>query len=506
MSERPKDGRAGSTPPDDNLKVTASRNALWSLVSFLGGRIFTIAGTAVLARRLEPSDFGVVGLVGIMTGLVLLLGNFGLGAAIIYRKDVDDIHLSTSYWFNVGVGLTLMVLTITVAPLAANYFHNELVRPVAWWLSLNFLINSLSWAHGCMLTKNLRFRVLAFIRIGSVLTRAAVAILLVTVFDAGVWGLVFGDIAMNCFASASRLFAYRWRPAFTFCTTRFRQLFRYGINLTGSSILGYFASNIDYILIGRLLDSTQLGFYQFSYSIPHMVQQGFATSLGRVLFPVFCKVQDDNARFVRGYVRTIQVISLLSFPLLIGLAVSAAPFVRVLYGDGWDPVIVPLQILAFSAVARCVFVTNGPVLNAKGRPDIGLKWGAVHFVLTITTVLLFSRFGVIGIAAGMSISAYYSVFPAWLVARMVGLPFHRWLAASGPAALCSGIMAGVLILVGRFLLASPDISNVTRLLSLVLLGGAVYIGALRLIFPGLFRDVLELARDAVSPSRGEGPA
>ena len=154
-------------PVDPDLRTTATRNVAWSMISLFGSRVLTLAGTAVLARSLEPSDFGVVGLVGIVTGLVTLLGNFGLGAAIIYRKDVDEGHLATSYWFNLAVGLLLTGVTLVAARPASNYFHNESVRPVATWLSLNFLINSLSWAHGCMLTKNLRFRALAIIRIAS---------------------------------------------------------------------------------------------------------------------------------------------------------------------------------------------------------------------------------------------------------------------------------------------------------------------------------------------------
>ncbi|MBN1827204.1 MAG: MOP flippase family protein [Candidatus Eisenbacteria bacterium] len=488
-------------PPEGDLRTTTTRNVAWSMFSLFGSRVLTLAGTAVLARHLEPSDFGVVGLVGIVTGLVTLIGNFGLGAAIIYRKDVDEGHLATSYWFNVAVGIVLTVITIAFAGTAAGYFHNETVRPVAYWLSLNFLINSLSWAHGCMLTKNLRFRALAIIRVSSVVIRGITAILLAVVFDFGLWALVAADLAMNTFASFGRLAAYRWRPPLTFSVVKFRQLFRYGINLTGSSILGYFASNIDYILIGRLLDSTQLGFYQFSYSVPHMVQHGFTMSLTRVLFPVFCKVQDDNARFGRGYVRTLRVITLLAFPALIGLAVIGAPFVRVVYGARWEPVILPMQILCFSAIARSMMAANGPVLNAKGRPDVGFYWSGAHLVLTAATVWFLARYGVIGIAAGMTLSAYYSAIPAYIATRMIRLPFRRWIAAAGPAALCTVIMSALVFSIRRWMLLPAGASDPAQLLILAPLGAGVYALLFRFLFPADWRDLFELARSSFLSGR-----
>ncbi len=467
----------------------------------MGGQLISICGTAVLARFLFPADFGIVGLVAILTGLVTLLGDFGLGAAIIYRKDADHGHVVTSYWFNVAAGAALMLITIATAPLAAAYFHNDMVQPVAYALSLNFLVNSFSWAHGCLLRKDLRFRALAIIQIVSITLRAVVAVSLAVFFDFGVWALVVGDLTMNLFGSIARFFAHPWKPTLYFSGKKFRELFRFGINLTGASILDYFSRQIDAILIGRLLDSTRLGYYQFSHSIPHVVQTGFGRALNRVLFPVYCRVQDDNARFGRGWVKSLRVISLAAFPFLTGMAVVAAPFVRTLYGDRWEPVIVPLQILCLSALAQSIFTMNGAVLNAKGRPDIGLKWSIIRLPLTFGIVIAFSRWGVIGIASGVTLASLTSVFPAWVATRLIDLPFRGWLGAMAPATICSGSMALVLLAVRHYLLPA-GISDILHLTVLVPLGALTYFALFRLIYRQHWEELLALGLGALRPGSG----
>ncbi len=494
----------GTAEDDAGLKITTARSVLWSASSLVGGQLLSIAGTAVLARFLLPSDFGIVGIVAIVTGLVTLLGNFGLGAAIIYRKEVDEEHIATSYWFNVGAGALLTVITIGTAPLAARFFHNEMVRPVACALSLNFLINSFSWAHGCLLRKDLRFRTLAIIQISTVAIRAVTAITLAVVFHKGVWALVAGDLAMNFAGSTARFFAHPWKPSFRFRWSKFKELFHFGINLTGAAIFDYFSRHIDFILIGKLLDSTRLGFYQFSYSVPHTVQTGFTSSLNRVLFPVYCRVQDDNERFGRGLVKALRVISLAGFPFLTGLAVVAAPFVRTLYGERWEPVILPLRILCFSALARSILATNGAVLNAKGRPDIGFKWSMVRLPLTFVFVYLFSRWGVVGIAAGVTIASFASLLPAWIATRLIELPFRRWLGALVPAAVCSSIMVALLLSIRLFLLPA-GVSDIVHLAALVPAGVAVYVASFFLIYREYWNEIADLARGALRPGlrRGE---
>lgn len=469
------------TSEGPDLKIEAARSVMWSSTALVGGQVISVCGTAVLARFLMPSDFGIVGLVAILTGLVTLLGDFGLGAAIIYRKDAGHGHVATSYWFNVAAGAGLTLITILVAPLAARYFHNEMVRPVAYALSINFVVNSLSWAHGCLLRKDLRFRTLAIIQISAITIRAVVAVVLAVVFDAGVWALVVADLVMNFFGSTARFFAHPWKPTFCFSAEKFRELFRFGINLTGASIFDYISRHVDHILIGRLLDSTRLGYYQFSYSIPHVVQSGFGQALNRVLFPVYCRVQDDDERFGRGWVKSLRVISLVGFPFLTGLVVVAAPFVRTLYGARWEPVIVPLQILCFSALANSIFMTNGAVLNAKGRPDIGLKWSVIRLPLTFGIVYACSRWGVIGIAVGVTIAAFLSVIPAWIATRIISLPFRRWLGSMLPASICSGGMA-LLITAVRHYLLPPDISDILHLVALVPLGALAYFALFRLLY------------------------
>ncbi len=472
------------------LKMQAARSVAWTSFAQVGAQAISLIGTPILARALMPEDFGVVVTVSILTGLVTLLGEFGLGAAIIYRQDVTQEHIATSYWFNIVIGALLTGITILGAPFAAEYFHNPLVRPVAYVLAFTFLINSFSWAHGCLMMKDLQFKAMAIINIGSIALRVIVSVVLAVYYDMGVWALVYGEIAKTIVSSIARFFAHPWRPVLAFHWDKFRELFSYGINLTGARIFDYFSKNVDSILIARLLNATQLGFYNFSTSMPNKVQYEFTQSINRVLFPVYCRVQSDNPRFGVGLVKTLRLIALISMPLLIGLMIVAEPFVHLYYGPGWDPVIAPLRVLCIAGIARAILGTNGAVLNAKGRPDVILWWSIVRLPLTVALIWFFAPRGVVGIATGVTIAAFASIVTAWIGTRLIELPFTRWLGALVPATVSTCVMAAVLLGVQRYALPIGA-SEALQLGILIPLGGLVYLAMVRTFYREVFEEILQ---------------
>lgn len=481
------------------LKMQAARSVAWTSLAQVGAQAISIIGTPILARVLLPEEFGIVVTVGILTGLVTLLGEFGLGAAIIYRKDVTQEHIATSYWFNIVVGALLTGFTILGAPYAAEYFHNPVVRPVAYVLAFTFLINSFSWAHGCLMMKDLQFKAMAIINIASIALRVIVSVVLAVYFDMGVWALVYGELAKTTVSSIARFFAHPWRPVFSFHWDKFRELFSYGINLTGARIFDYFSKNVDSILIARLLSVTQLGFYNFSTSMPNKVQYEFTQSINRVLFPVYCRVQDDNPRFGVGLVKTLRLIALISMPLLIGLMIVAEPFVNLYYGPGWEPVIAPLRILCIAGIARAILGTNGAVLNAKGRPDIVFWWSVIRLPLTVALIWFFAPRGVVGIATGMTIAAFASLVTAKIGANLIELPFTKWLGALIPATVGSLVMAAALLGVQHYALPAGA-TEALQLGVLIPLGGLVYLAVVRSLFRDVWDEILETG---LSVFRGE---
>ena len=106
-----------------NLKMLTTFGILWNGISQFSTQVFQFIVIVILARLLTPEDFGIVGLATLFTGLIAVINELGMSAAIIQRKDINDLHISTSFWASIGMGITLFVLTVIISPFVANFFN-----------------------------------------------------------------------------------------------------------------------------------------------------------------------------------------------------------------------------------------------------------------------------------------------------------------------------------------------------------------------------------------------
>ena len=258
-----------------SLKQKASKATFWNLGSSAVNGFLRFTATAVVARILEPKDFGVFGIAMLVQGVVLLFGNFGFGPALIYKQDADEEHFSTFFWTNLATGFVLMCITIGIAPLAAMFFRNQQVQPVLMVLSINFLINGISTIYRTRLTKELLFKQLSLTEFFSTIVHVAVLIG-AAFWGFGVWSIIFAMIISNLIRIPFYLIYEKWRPRFIFNFQKLKEMFGYGRNLFAEQILNYLSKNLDYLIVGRILGAKQLGLYQFAYNVPHLPYVHFA--------------------------------------------------------------------------------------------------------------------------------------------------------------------------------------------------------------------------------------
>ena len=483
----------------ETLTRQASRGALWSLTSNITVSAISFVGTAVLARMLEPKDFGLIGMATVVTGFVTLFGNFGLGAALVQKKDVTHEDLSTAFWANCAAGLLLAVVCILVSPLAALFFRENAVQWVLICLAFNFVLSALPSVHSTLIYKRIQMKPLAVIEIGSRIIR--VVVMLIAAFcGLRFWSIVIGMIVERIFKVIGFFILDPWRPTRVFSKQRFQEMFRFGRNILGGGFVGYFNQSMDLIVTGRMLGAGLLGFYQMAYNLPNLVKDYINDSVGAVSFPVFCKVQDDNARLTRGVFRIMAFIALASFPVLAGLAFTARDFILVVYSEKWLPVAVPLQILCFYAALACTNAVIGPLLNAKGRPDLSLKWGLFRLPATIIAILLGVHFGgIVGVAWGVLIVQVISLAMVYQAFQIIRGDFREYWNAIYPAAAACVMMIGALIIINR-IPVFHELSAWLRLMIEFFIGGAVYTATIIFGFKETFEEFLNFARSLIKKS------
>lgn len=475
------------------LTAAASRGIFWSGINVVAKSGVRFVTTALLARVLLPEDFGVLGMALMINEMVSLLGGLGLGQALIQKRSVDERYFHTMFWANLVVGVGLGGCFLLAAPLASVFFRNEAVGPVVTVMSLNFLLTSVGGVHRAILARGLQFRRFSILNITSTLVRSAVSLTLVY-GGAGLWGVVAGIFAERVTTLLLLAGMVPWRPRWEFHWDKFKELFRFSRNLYADNFVRYFDTNTDFILTGRLLGAVNLGFYQLAYNLPHIVLTHFSETVSEVLFPIYCRVQDDHARFRRGFMTTEMFIALVTFPCMAGLAALAPEFVRAVYGARWWPAIAPMQILCLAAAANSVFDPIGSLCHSKGRPDIGLKWNLFMLPVTVASLITASRWGIVGIAGAMSGLALCSIVcVAWAI-RLIGLRLADYLRALTPAICGSLLMAAALLTVKPWVAARwPGLSDAAALGCYVPLGAVIYVMVVRLCWPEAADEFLGFA-------------
>jgi PST family polysaccharide transporter len=266
--------------------------------------------------------------------------------------------------------------------------------------------------------------------------------------------------------------------------------------LTGENIVNFITTNIDYLLIGKLLNATSLGYYTMAYRMVTLPHTRISPIINRVTFPLFCALQDKDKSLRKGYLLTLRLLSMLSFPLIIGLIILAPEVIELLYGETWLPVVAPLRFLVMVGLLKAVGSAAGSVILSKGRPDIGLKIN-LSVLLCLGIGLAWSaRWEVNGIAIAYSIIFIFAFpFVQKTIGGLISLGLRSILRALLPAGLGSVVMGSGIVAI-RWVHTHRTLfrNDLTYLLVAILTGTVLYIGFIRIVYPEHFFRIKNLIR------------
>jgi len=481
----------------NNLTKQATLGILWTGISQFSTQFFRFAVTIVLARLLFPEDFGLIGMAAIFIGVVTTVNELGLSAAIIQRKEINESHLSTSFWTSVIVGVILCILTIVASPFVADFFQEELVQPILVTLSFVFIIGSFAVVPEALLAKNLNFKKIAIAEIGSEISSGIIAIIL-AFSGLGVWSLVWRMLIGNSILVILLGMIYPWRPSMIFSYKSFKELFSFGINVTGSRLLNYTQSNIDYLVIGKLLGALDLGYYTLAYSIITFPLRRISWVITRVTFPTFSIIQDDNAKLREGYLKVIRYISLVTFPMIAGLFIISPEFVTVVLGEKWSPIVLILQILCIAGAIKSVGTTTGSILLSKGRADIEFKWNIFRIIILTVAILIGANYGIVGVAVAVTVVSFSLFWIIQMIAnRLIDLSFYNYFKALYPATISSLIMVFSIGIFKEAAFTVYNLSATVTLIGSIIVGILVYGTVLKLGYCGVIMELISLIRGVI---------
>jgi len=386
------------------LGLSVKKGAVW--ISISRGLVFLInfGGSVVLARLLEPRDFGVFGIAVLLTGLGTRFGNVGFALALVQRKEIDEKHVSSLFTVNLVIFPFITAILILASPFIGSYFDNPLAGRVLKLMALIFLATPFSSVAQALMQREMNFRGPAFASTVQHLVTIVVAIIF-ALGGFGVWSLVYGELFGAGLNAVMLVLQSRWKPVLKYRHEAMQDLFSFGAGVFLKRLLVYGSDKIDFFVIGKRLGAVPLGFYEKGFNLMNLTVKELGNKMEPVLFRAFSVIQNDRARILKAYHKVLLTFSLVSFPVFFGLAAVAPSFIFLVYGEKWMPMVVPFQIMCFSGIFRLHLKVTSTAFNAMGKIKVEVWIRCAAIVLLFGGCWYGSRFGLIGVTVAETSTA-----------------------------------------------------------------------------------------------------
>jgi PST family polysaccharide transporter len=415
----------------------------WLYLSSYGGKLLVFVSVLILARVLSPQDFALVALVLAILAFIDIV-DVGVGGALIWL-DRDEAERSRSVVFtlNIVVVSALIVVLNLLAPWIAQLANGDpRTTDVLRLLSLSVFVRALGQTHDALLARDLDFRRrLVPDLIGGLVKGGASVILALT--GAGVWSLVFGQLAGTLARTLLLWLCVPFRPRLEFgLDGRARRLMAYGGPVIATAIIANGAASIDYILVGKYLGLLALGYYVIAFRLPELIVLQALANIHTVLFPYYSRAREEGARLDLRYLTTLRIASLVVAPIPAMLTALATPVVLVVFGSQWEPAAGVMPGIALGMTLLVIGGIPGDLFKAQGKPWIQLILASAYLCAWIPGIVVLAPHGIDAVAWLFAALAALQGIGSWAFAtRVLGQSWRLQWAAIAPAA-AAGTIAG----------------------------------------------------------------
>lgn len=394
-------------------------NLVWRFLERTGAQAVSLVVAVVLARVLSPEDYGTVALMTVFISILNVFVDSGLGAALVQKKDADDVDFSTVFYTNAAFCVALYALLFLSAPLIAAFYKRQELAPVIRVMGVTILISGVKNIQQSYVSRTLQFRKFFFATLTGTVC-AAVTGVWMAYHGFGVWALVAQQLANLAIDTVILWATVRWRPIPAFSLARLRGLFGYGWKLLVSALLDTFYGNLRNLIIGRRYSSEDLAFYTKGELFPKAVVGNINNAIDSVLLPTMSAEQDDRERVKQMTRRAIKTGTWCIAPLMVGLAVCAPSVVGILLTNKWLPCVPFLRIFCITYMFFPIHTANLNAIRAMGRSDLFLRLEIIKKIVGLAVLLSTMWFGVMAMACSMLLTGVASqIINSWPNKRLL---------------------------------------------------------------------------------------
>lgn len=365
---------------------TIISNFIWRFLERCGAQGVTLVVSIILARILDPSEYGTIALITVFITILQVFVDSGMGNALIQKKEADDLDFSSVFWFNLIMCICLYLLMYFCAPLISEFYKMPELTPIIRVLSLILIISGVKNVQQAYVCRNMLFKKFFFSTLGGTIGAALVGITM-AYCGFGIWALV-AQMLFNSFVDTVILWVtVKWRPIWAFSKERLKVLFSYGWKLLVSALVDTIYKDVRQLIIGKIYTKEDLAFYNQGQRFPKLIITNINSSIDSVLLPVMSGVQDDTTAIKQMTRRSIITSTYLIMPLMVGLAVCAKPLVSLILTEKWLYCVPFLRVFCVSYAFFPIHTANLNAIKAMGKSGLFLKLEIIKKIVSVTALV-----------------------------------------------------------------------------------------------------------------------
>ena len=473
----------------------------WRAGSQIAAQLVMWSATVLVVRLLDPHDYGLFAMSQVVLVAFNFLNGYSFATSLIQAKEISDRRVAQVFGMLLLLNGMLAAAQFLIAPLAADYYHQPLVANMLRVQCLLFLTTPFIALPSALLARQLDFKRQGWVNLAATFTGAILALTL-AYRGFGVWTLVIAPIVMFSVRAIGLTIAAGLlvRPSFDFRGSG--DVVRFGSALLLSQLFWILQSQSDIFIAGRVLNPHDLGLYSESLFLTLIFTGRFIPPLNEVALPAYAELIKDGRPVGPAFVATARMVMLVAAPLYVGLSLTAGPIVGTLFGPKWLEMIPLVAGLALAMPFMALQIICSPATNAMARPRIYVRSSIAGAVILPLLFLIGIQWGVPGLVHAWQIGApLLLMVTLWLTLPVVEARVSDLVTAMKPVAAATLAMAAVVL---GLEMVTHSLSYQTRLAILVPAGAAGYGLTLKLFWPALVTELLNLVRKR--PASAPAPA
>jgi O-antigen/teichoic acid export membrane protein len=477
-----------------SLKKTTLEGFIWNFLDTFLINGFTFVALILIARRIGPEEFGLIGIIAIFIAVGNSLIDGGLSSSLIRTKEVDNIDYSTIFFTNILISVFIYILIYFSAPFIATFFNQLVLLQIIRVYCLVFIISGFSSVQLAIFNKEMKFKLIMLINIPSKIVGICIGIY--TGYNGfGVWSIVFMYISTQTLSTILLWLTSHWKPSLVFSKKKLKMHYHFGYKLLISSLLDRIFHNVYNIIIGKFFPIATLGLFERAKKFTDYPSSTLTSVISKVTYPMLVLLRDDKKKIAIIYRKLLRITFFVTGPLLLGLAAVAEPMFKIVLGENWVGAIPFFQILCLSAMFYPIHSFNINILKVYGRSDWFLKLELIKKVIAVLVLIIGFQFGIFGIVWSSVFTSLIALFiNSTYSSRLINYSINKQFSDMIPICTLSFITF-VLMYMIVFYMKIYSYNNTSQLIISLFVGFLFYLGVNYSIRKSPIYDLIEIIKN-----------